>query len=294
MSDSHIPCLIGVDGGGTSCRFALVRGDTRVEHTLGAANASTDRAATIATLRQGLAALAEAAGLGPQDIALARGHFGLAGVMTPRDGVEIADEMPLTALRVTDDRPTTLAGALGPRDGTIAALGTGSFFARRTGGRTRAIGGWGLTLGDEASGAWLGRGLLSATLHAVDGMRAHSDLTRSTLARFHEDPAGIEAFARGASPSGFAGLARGIVAAAEVGDATALDLMRAGADAVQRAALALDWAPDEALCLTGGIGPAYGPYLPAHMAACVIPAAGTALDGALQLAAEVPAPEGVR
>jgi hypothetical protein len=77
-----------------------------------------------------------------------------------------------------------MRGALGPGDGTVAAIGTGSFFGRRSGGAYRYLGGWGYQLGDEASGdvvvvilvrSALGLGHLDAVaLDLVDGADVHA------------------------------------------------------------------------------------------------------------------------
>jgi glucosamine kinase len=270
--------LIGIDGGGTSCRFAVLHEGRRHEVARGSANVYSDRAGAIATLSDGLAELAQVSGA---DLARARLHAGLAGVMTPEDATAVASALPVPRARVTDDRPTTMRGALGPGDGTVAAIGTGSFFGRRTGGTTRFLGGWGYQLGDEASGAWLGRRLLSATLHAEDGLRPATPLLAAVRTRLG-GPAAIVAFARDASPAEVATLAADLVAHRD--DPVAAELLREGADWILRAVQTLGRRRGEKLCLLGGLGPHYAPLLGVKVSA----PEGSALDGALALAAEVP------
>jgi glucosamine kinase len=269
--------LIGIDGGGSSCRFALLHGGQRHEVALGPANVHSDRQGAIATLGEGLLALAAAASA---DLAGARLHAGLAGVLTADDAATVAAALPVRRARVTDDRPTTMRGALGPHEGTVAAIGTGSFFGRRAGGSDRYLGGWGYQLGDEASGAWLGRRLLTAGLHAEDGLMAATPLTEAIRNQLG-GPAGIVAFAKNARPADMAGLAADMVAQRE--DPVAADLLREGAQWILRAIRTLGWTEGERLCLLGGLGPQYAPLLGTP----VSPPLGTALDGALALAAEV-------
>lgn len=285
MSESRSSRLIGIDGGGSTCRFALLDAGVRTEVTLGSANAFSDRPGTIARLREGLAELARRAGLGDADIASARLHAGLAGIMTPDDAAEIAAAIPVRNARVTDDRPTSLRGALGTAEGTLAAIGTGSFFGRQADGETRFIGGWGFLLGDEASGAWLGRRLLAATLHAADGLRQDTPLLEEIRAAFGGAPAGIVTAAQGYAPRDFAALAARIFDAAEREDPAALELIGEGAAWIVRAARALGWAEGEPLCLAGGLGPRYARYLDVE----TVPPQASALDGALALAADMPA-----
>jgi glucosamine kinase len=273
--------IIGIDGGGTSCRFALLHDGLRTEVVRGPANVSTDRHSALATLDSGLRDLVREAGLDDRALERARLYAGLAGVLTPGIAADVAAALPVVRAVVTDDRPTTMRGALGDGDGTVAAIGTGSFFGRRAGGRQRFIGGWGYQLGDEASGAWLGRHLLAAVLHAEDAIRTQTPLTRAILSRHENDPARLVEFARKASPADMAQIAAEIAAAPS--DALAQELLARGAAWVRRAAEALGWTPGETLCLLGGVGPLYASLLDAP----VTPPAGTALDGALALAAEI-------
>jgi len=285
MSDASTPTLIAVDGGGTKCLFALLRGGVRTELELGPANVSTDFDVAVITLRDGLERLARKAGAPLDGIRTCSGHLGLAGVVDARMGRKVAHALGLRNVVVEDDRRSAVVGALGSADGLVMGVGTGSFLARQVRGRVGLLGGWGFRLGDEASGADLGRKLLQRILHAVDGIAQPSDLTDTVLAELGGTPADIVTFAGGASPSDFARFAPRIVAAAQQGDAAARALMEEGAAYLMRAATALGWSAGEALCPIGGLAPHYVPFLPKAAADSLVACKGTALDGALQLAA---------
>ncbi len=273
--------LIGIDGGGTSCRGAAILADgRRVEARGGPANVSRFGQA-IANLEALLADLARQAGVA--DWRGARAHLGLAGVISADIAARVAQALPLDGPAVTGDEIVMIAGALGEGDGAVVAIGTGSFAGRQSGGRFHTLGGWGFVLGDQASGAWLGRRLLEQTLLAHDGIVAASDLTRAMLDRMGGPP-GIVAFGFRAGPDEFASLAPEVVAACGGGDAVAAALMADGAAYVARALAALGWQADEPLVLAGGVGPAYGAHLAPEARAALAPARGTALDGALALA----------
>jgi glucosamine kinase len=285
MEDSQKPCLIGVDGGGTSCRVALLIDGRRFEVTLGQANATTSRGAAIATVQSGIDQVVEKAGINADALANCHAHIALAGVMRDEDAREIAAGLTPGQITVSDDRVSTVVGALGACSGCVAGIGTGSFLARQSGAQMQFIGGWGLVLGDEASGAWLGRGLLAATLRAVDGIGPSSGLTDQCLHRYG-DAARIVAFASNAAPADFADLARDVVAAAKVKDVIGEMLMQQGGDYIAKGLRHLGWKPGEMVCLTGGVARMYARWLPADIAANIQQAKGTALDGALELAAQ--------
>jgi len=282
------PILIGIDGGGTSCRAALKCAAGMRLRQGGPANVS-DFAGALANIVDVLGALASDTGLGPADLAGAHVHLGLAGVTNAAKAAAVATALGqavrLARITVGDDQETTFAGALGAVDGAVAAIGTGSFVGRQVQGTLRVLGGWGFKLGDQASGAWLGQRLLQQVMLVFDGIEAPSPLTRDVLARHSGDPASIVAFAIAARPADFAALAPEVAEAAAADDRVAGALMAEGAAYIDRALAALGWRPDEPVCLAGGIGAAYRPYLPAAVVAALRPPLGNALDGALALAA---------
>ncbi|MEZ5779674.1 MAG: BadF/BadG/BcrA/BcrD ATPase family protein [Paracoccaceae bacterium] len=276
------PICIGLDGGGTSCRAVLVHGGRRVEQKGGPANVS-DFDGALAEINAVLARIVSAAGLGDEAQDAAWVHLGLAGVMTDADAARVAAAVPFRHVTVTDDHPTMIAGALGDRSGAVVAIGTGSFVGRQAKGTIRAVGGWGWRLGDQGSGAWLGRRMLAETLLAHDGLVPESELSRRLLDRM-EGGAGIVAFSLRATPADYATLAPEVTAAAAAGDDIARRLMDEGAAYIRGALNTLGWTPAEVLCLTGGVGPAYRDWLEPDVVAALRPPAGNALDGALVLA----------
>ncbi|MFW2542230.1 BadF/BadG/BcrA/BcrD ATPase family protein [Primorskyibacter sp. 2E107] len=283
MSTPKPPFLIGIDGGGTGCRVAIATPDLKIitRANGGPANAFTNRAGTIRNVLDALGRAARDAGLSDTEMRGLPAHAGLAGVIAPHIADAVKAALPLTRLTVTEDRETMLAGALGDRDGSLAAIGTGSFFARQSGGGFRSIGGWGFALSDEASGAWLGRALLRRTLQAQDGVIADEPLLAQILQELG-GPTGIVTFAAKAGASDYAALAPRITADPH---GTGAALMAEGAVQIVQALSALGHPPGAPLCLSGGLGPHYAGYLPEALAMALVSAEGSALDGALRLAA---------
>ncbi|QFU09530.1 Glucosamine kinase GspK [Rhodobacteraceae bacterium THAF1] len=285
MSDQN-PVLIGVDGGGSGCRVALRTPDGSVVRTEGGpANATTDRDGAVRNVLHAVRAAVDESGLADGVMRDARAHLGLAGIVDQADaqavGTAFTDDLPVARCTVSDDRTTHAIGALGEEDGFVISVGTGSTVARVTGGTVRGLGGWGLILGDEASGAWLGRMALSRCLMAVDGLIPHSDLTRDLIDR-HAGAAGIVRFARTATPRDFAALTPLILA--DDADPVAASLLSEGAAYLDRALTTLGLTPGARLCLTGGLGPTYAAWLAASNMAHLTRSTGDALDGALTLA----------
>ena len=283
MLDDHF--LIGVDGGGTHCRVAIATGDLQVvsQANGGAANVTSDYDLAIANIRATISKALEGAGLTETALSNAAAHLGLAGVMDQAMAERVVGDMPMARCVVTDDRTTTVAGVLGGRDGGVLAVGTGSFVGVSTQGQTRFVGGWGPVLGDQASGGWLGKRLLSHVCDAADGLAVVSPLTEAVLAEFNGTASDIVAFAATASPAEFARYAPRISQAA-THDAVARVLMQDGAAYLTNALEALGYQPGQAVCAIGGLGQAYGVWLAPMVQADLVAPQGTALDGALHLA----------
>ncbi len=278
--------LVGVDGGGTGCRVAVAAPDgARISEVPGGpANFATNPDATLRNILSALQAVASAAGLaeGWQKNCIA--HLGLAGVMDASDATSVAAAMPFRDTAVTDDRITSLTGALKDEDGMLAAIGTGTIVASRSRDTVRYFGGWGHDLADQASGGWLGHNALRRTMLAQDGLVEHSDLTAALLAHFNDAPNEIVQFTKNAAPGDYASFAPMVVEAARQDDPNALTLMQWGAEYLNTCIGAVGLKDGEKLCLAGGVGPHYEPYIDAGFRKHIHPPAGSALDGALHLA----------
>ncbi|MGD9917106.1 MAG: BadF/BadG/BcrA/BcrD ATPase family protein [Paenirhodobacter sp.] len=264
---------LGIDGGGSGCRAVLADASGRVIARAegGPANIASDFDGALATLRATIATVCAG-----QEGAL-RAVLGLAGTNLSGAGARLEAALPFPA-RVVQDVTTSVRGALGRADGIVAALGTGSVFARQTGGEIRAIGGWGLRLGDEGSGAWIGRAALSHVTRVLDGYFPATDLTAALVAEFGGGP-GVVRFSLTATPADFAALVPRILAAAQAGDPAAEAVIGAARAEIRRAIALLQ--PEAPLPVTwiGGLGAAL-----AVKDWATRPALGTALDGALALA----------
>ncbi len=284
MNDSLHHSVIAIDGGGTSCRFALKTPAGLVAVRRGSANVFSAPEAALQTLNDGLAELAAQAGLEMAQLARVPLYAGLAGVADDAIAQFVADRLPSRRVLIEDDRRAAVIGALGARSGCLIGIGTGSFLARQSGDAISFVGGYGAVLGDEASASWLGKALLRRALHVLDGLETSSDLVESCLGEFQHDAARIVKFTVGAQPTDYGAYAPRVVQAAKSGDEAGRTLMAAGADYIGKALRALGRRPGESICAIGGVAAHYTEFLPPEIAADMVDAQGEALDGAMELA----------
>jgi glucosamine kinase len=273
---------LGIDGGGTGCRAAVADALGRVlgHGEAGPANIASD----VMSARDNILAatrVALTAALGSTD-ALPRltAGLGLAGANAAGAAEALRQVLPFARLRIETDAVAAVKGALGDRDGIVAAIGTGSVFVRQTRGVIRQIGGWGFVLGDEGSGAWLGRNLLRQALRAAEGFSQDTPLLRRTR---HEQGGteGVIAFSLAARPADFAALAPGLL---DSEDPAARALVAEATADVAGCVAVLQTDPALPVTFISGLGAQYADRLAGRWR--IAPACGSALDGALLLARE--------
>jgi N-acetylglucosamine kinase-like BadF-type ATPase len=292
---------IGLDVGGTGARGALARSGAvaATEHTgvpvhIGAQGISFDQ------VRLALAPLIESllasAGTGSVD-AVAAGITGFATL-----GEDLRVRLPKALAQLTgaavvvlsSDMLTSYTGALGLTGGAVVAAGTGAVaLGTDMRGTWKRVDGWGYLVGDAGGGSWLGRAGLQAALRAFDGRPGGSPaLLRALAERFGEPAALVRELAARPDRAGLmAGFVPAVAAAAADGDDVAVRLLaQAGAELAHSGLAALP-ADAPAVVVPTGHHFQAGDALRASFADTVRSAAvlaeplGTAVDGALRLAA---------
>ena len=275
---------LGIDGGGTNCRARIRDGAGALlgEAEGGLANIYQDFDAAMAAILA--TARAAAARAGVQVEALHAG-LGLAGATGPSQCARVlAAGLPFASVAVDSDGCAACLGAHGGGDGGIVIAGTGSAGFAIVGGRRLSVGGHGFILGDQGSGAVLGREALRAALLAHDGIAPASALAAALMARFGGDPGAMIEWSRGALSRDYASFAPQVLAAAGQGDAMARALVAESAAGLAAIALQLRRGGAARLSLVGGLGAAMLPFLQPEVAALFQPALADPVDGAILMA----------
>ena len=166
--------FLGVDGGGTKTRFALLAdGALLAEATHGTTyHPDVGLEGVRAVLARGLADVLARAGAQPSQIAHA--FFGLPAHGEDSAVTPLLDVMPAPLLghdryTVDNDMVCGWAGSLGAEDGINIVAGTGSIgYGQRRGVSARA-GGWGESFSDEGSAYWIAMQGLNIYSRMSDG-----------------------------------------------------------------------------------------------------------------------------
>ena len=291
--------IVAADGGGTRSRVALARADGRIIAQVegGFTNLTSDFEASRQNIMRAIEAVYAAANIPPgvasSDIAV----LGLAGANVGTVAEQLSTALDFASVHVMSDREIAIAGVLGDGDGALVQAGTGSFFVSRFQGRLKKIGGWGLQLGDDCGGAWLGRELLRWTMKAHDGLVDTTELVRQVLARFDNSPSEIVLFAQTATPQHFGAFAPEIFDARDAGDVVAIRIITAALADLHCILESLDAIRTKQIHLRGSVGERYAPLLRDDFRQLVVKDTGDGLSGAVGLGVKLlqqmpPAPSG--
>jgi N-acetylglucosamine kinase-like BadF-type ATPase len=233
--------VLGIDGGGSTTRAALVSGLGEVLG-VGRGGPANFQDVGLVAARQNLEAAVQQAwcAAGHPQRRCAAVFLGMAGVVSPADRADIsalAAELALaedSRIGVDHDIRVALAGGLAGEEGIALIVGTGSScYGRRRDGRNWRAGGWGHLLDDLGAAVYLGLQGIIATVRAHDGRGQATLISQPLLAAMQlDDIQGVmrALYHERMSRAQIAALAPLVVTAAAQGDAVARRIIEHGAD----------------------------------------------------------------
>jgi glucosamine kinase len=166
---------LGIDGGGTNLRVALVTDDLTVISQVSGetANPSLIGHETAAhRIQSAVREVLSLAHLKPDE--LAGVGIGIAGSSVAHSESWLRDTLknivPAAHVVPSSDMEIALVGALGERHGVLILAGTGSgAYGVNKSGESLQVGGWGYLLGDEGGSYWIGLKILQLLIQSADG-----------------------------------------------------------------------------------------------------------------------------
>jgi glucosamine kinase len=176
-----------VDGGGTNCRIRLADENlnTLADAAGGRSNLQIEAGEpAYRSIMEGTKEAFAKAGVDYSETANTYACFGMAGGRLPSARESFGKRpWPFAGVQVYDDIDIARAGAHGGADGAVIIVGTGSAALAMVNGQRHQCGGWGFQIGDQMSGAILGRELVRYAVEAGDGLVEGSPLTDAVIAK---------------------------------------------------------------------------------------------------------------
>jgi len=258
--------VIGVDGGGTQTRAALVQADGKVLG-VGIAGPSNYGDVGIEATRENIGQAIQAAWAkaGQPARPVDAAFFGLGNIVSEADRTtirEIAKSLQVAdTIEVDHDIRIALAGGLAGEPGIALIVGTGSAcYGRTTDGREWRAGGWAHLLDDVGSGYYLGLQAMIAAVRATDGRGAPTKLSEAVLQKLElTDMQQImrRVYHDGLSRTEIAAMSSLVLDAARTGDDVALAIIERGARElawmIETVARKLEFPRSPRVCVTGGL-----------------------------------------
>jgi len=224
--------VVGVDGGGSKTRVMLADENGREIVSVDGPGSAVrpgehERSAKlIATLVKDALVAADMGHVLPKVLCV-----GVAGVGRESDRQAFWQALssydPAEDVIVHTDATVALDDAFGDGAGILLVAGTGSIaLGRSPAGVQARCGGWGPNIGDEGSGAWIGRRALSIVTAASDGREPQTALLGAILTAAQvNDVEALIPWAAAATPATLATLAPAVLSVAASGDLRANALL---------------------------------------------------------------------
>ena len=280
---------LGVDGGGTNCRVRLADADlnTLAEVTNGRSNLQLEGGEpAYRSITEGTREVFEMAGIDFAETKNTHACFGMAGGRLPsaREAFAARD-WPFAKVTVYDDIDIARAGAHEGEDGAVIIVGTGSAGMALVNGKRYQIGGWGFHIGDQMSGAILGRELVRYAVEAKDELVESSPLVDAVVERLGGDLDAVMAWSfDGRQPADYGALMPMFTEYFEKGDPVAQKLMEIELGYIDRYVQYFKDRGANKLAVVGGFGQRLLPLLEARYGDYVTLPRSEPLKGALILA----------
>ena len=173
---------IGIDGGGTKTKFTLINEENEIIFTTEKGTCHYNQIGfdgTEEVLSEGLRDIIEATNLNIKDIkGVCLGLAGYGKVESEANRLEIIVKKIFNDIpyKLLNDVQIAHAAALGLEDGIVIISGTGSIGYSLNKEKTRRVGGWGYSIGDEGSAYWIGKKTIEEFSKQADGRKEKSKI----------------------------------------------------------------------------------------------------------------------
>ncbi|SMY17800.1 N-acetylglucosamine kinase [Photobacterium aquimaris] len=287
MANFPFAYLVGVDGGGTSCRARIcdIAGNVIGEAKTGSANILLGGEIAMASIQQAIALATQQAQLTPADYPKMTIGLALAGAEQQQAWHAFMQQPhPYGAITLNTDAYGACLGAWGGQDGAILIAGTGSCGILLQDGKQHVVGGREFPISDQGSGAIMGLRLIQQVLLSVDGIVPTTELAQHVLSHFEHDIDAIVSWSKTARPCDYGQFSPAIFSFAAQNDSLAVSLLQQTAADIEMWMQALIVRGASRICLMGGIGERIQTWLTPPMQQRLATPQGDAMDGAIAMA----------
>ena len=283
-------CIIGIDAGGTKTEGQLKCLKTGKTWTFiaGPGALSYELQTAINNIINVAQHLLELANCEANKTVLVCGAAGT-GCISQKQALESALKAShFSEYLVISDARTSLYGAGTGSAIIVVAIGTGSVSMRLdTQGNEKQFGGWGFEVGDQGSGAYIGRKLISTILTEYDKDDfQQTPLSEDVFNIIGNNQDRINQWVNNATPTDFAALSK-LVTKPKNKSTITKEILKQAANEIEKLINTTLAGSDLPICLTGGLADTISPLLSKPIQDKIIATKGKSVDGAIYLAEQL-------
>lgn len=281
--------LVGIDGGGTSCRARIrnAKGDLLGEAKTGSANIQLGVDKALLSI---VDAIYQAAGQADiPESSLSRMDVGLALAGAELKSAWFAfmqQPHPFASLTLNTDAYGACIGAHNGNSGAILIAGTGSCGLLIKDGRQHVIGGREFPISDHGSGAMMGLKALQETLLGFDDIKEYTPLAEQIMSTFGHDIDAVVTWSKTAKPCDYAQFSPLIFQYAKQTDPLAISLLKQTAADIEMLLIALNQRGATEIALMGSIGEHILDWLNPTVSQWLVKPQFDAIEGAIMIAGQ--------
>jgi glucosamine kinase len=279
--------LVGIDGGGTSCRARIrdTAGEFIGEAKSGSANIQLGVDIAMSSIIEAITQAAKQGGLSKADFPKMHVGLALAGAELKTAWHNfMALPNPFASMTLNTDAYGACIGAHNGDQGAIMIGGTGSCGIYINGSEQFVVGGREFPISDQGGGAVMGLRLIQEVLLAYDGIRPMTDLSQHVLDHYNNDVDEIVSWSKTAIPKDYGQFSPAIFKFASKGDELAIEMLRQTAADIEMFLIALNKRGANKICLMGSIAERIEKWLSPPVQAWIVKPQHDAIEGALMFA----------
>jgi len=279
--------VVGVDGGGTSCRARIrdAKGQLIGEAKSGSANILLGIELAMDSIIHAITDAAHQGGLNQADFKDM--HLGLAlagGEQKSAWQAFMALEHPFASIVLNTDAYGACLGAHNGDNGAIMIAGTGSCGILLKDGQQFVVGGREFPISDQGGGAIMGLHLIQQVLLTQDGIRPNTELAQHVMEHFEHDVDAIVTWSKSAKPRDYGQFCPAIFELAYQGDRLAVELLKQTAADIEMFLLALNQRGAHKIALMGSIGERIVDWLSPLAQTWLVSPSCDAIEGGIMMA----------
>ncbi len=281
--------LVGIDGGGTSCRARIknAQGKTLGEGKSGSANIMLGVHLAMDSIINAVTEACHQGRLSESDFSNMHVGMALAGAEQESFWQDFMNlPHPFASIVLNTDAYGACLGAHSGQNGAIMIAGTGSCGILLKDGKQHVVGGREFPISDQGGGAMMGLHLIQQVLLSEDGITKKTALSQHVMMNFENKIDNIVAWSKTAKPRDYGQFSPTVFEYALQGDELGITILKQTASDIEMYLVALNKKGAQRIALMGSIGERIVRWLSPPIQNWIVNPKHDAIEGGIMMASK--------